>query len=171
MQYFVAMLPQIKRPGHAAGHDDGEVEIEVVDVRNVDGSNVSDDDPTMLASNAAFRRASAAPSAAPAPASLQPSHLKKGVFGDEPTQLMPVKKNAAMPQPDRTPGGSVRPGARPNSSLPEARGPVRSSRSNTLGQASERPSFRPSTSTSNSNPSGNQGMPKVPAYSPPPSFK
>src|ERR1035441_2615901 len=99
MQYFVehsealAMLPQIKRPGHdaghASGHDDGEVEIEVVDVRNVDGSNVSDDDPTMLASNSAFAKAQAAheksanlnkggahPSAR---ASQAPSHLKKEI--------------------------------------------------------------------------------------------
>lgn len=90
------MLPQIKRPQH----DDGEVEIEVVDVRNVDGSNVSDDDPTMLASNSAFRKEQGArdlnkggahPSAR-ASQSPAPSHLKKGVFGDEPTQLMPVKK-------------------------------------------------------------------------------
>lgn len=175
------MLPQIKRPQH----DDGEVEIEVVNVRNVDGSSTSDDDPTMLASNASFKKEQAARDALnkggahPAARSSQSpsqmpqqmaSHLKKGVFGDEPTQLMPVKKNAAalMPQPDRSP--SVRPppdrvSARPNSvrpnsgmansGLPEARSP---------GRASSR--------APSENPRGGMdaAMPRIPMHAPPPSF-
>jgi hypothetical protein len=169
------MLPQIKRPQH----DDGEVEIEVVDVRNIDGSNVSDDDPTMLASNASFKKEQAArdlnkggahPSvrASHSSSAPAPSHLKKGVFGDEPTQLMPVKKNAAalMPQPDRTPG-SVRPppdrasarpnSVRPSSGLPEARSPGRSS--SRSPNSSERPHGGMEAA-----------MPRIPMHAPPPSF-
>ncbi len=179
------MLPQIKRPGH----DDGEVEIEVVDVRNVDGSNVSDDDPTMLASNAAFKkelasqdlnRGGAHPAVTRAmeqrASERAPSHLKKGVFGDEPTQLMPVKKAAQHLMPQVSSSGSVRPppdraSARPNSvrpsaglnpgQLPEARGPVRSSR--TPNSRSEHPSARPDADM-------NARMPRIPMHAPPPSF-
>jgi hypothetical protein len=174
------MLPQIKRPGH----DDGEVEIEVVDVRNVDGSNVSDDDPTMLASNAAFKkelasqdlnRGGAHPAVTRAmeqrASERAPSHLKKGVFGDEPTQLMPVKKNAQLAMPQSS-SGSVRPppdrassrpiSSRPNAgSLPEARGPARSSR--TPNSRSEHPSARPDADMS-------ARMPRIPMHAPPPSF-
>jgi hypothetical protein len=170
MQYFrehsevFAMLPQIKRPQH----DDGEVEIEVVDVRNVDGSNVSDDDPTMLASNAALKKELAKGGAHPSArashsTSSAPSHLKKGVFGDEPTQLMPVKKNAAalMPQPDRPASqrpNSGRPGSAMSSSLPEARSP---------GRASSR---APSPNSERPRAALDAAMPRIPMHAPPPSF-
>ena len=175
------MLPQIKRPVH---DDDGEVEIEVVDVRNVDGSSNSDDDPTMLASNAAFKkeiasqdlnRGGAHPAVARAleqrASERAPSHLKKGFMGDEPTQLMPVKKAAQYVPQASSGSGSVRPpaaGARPNSarpsaiaggSLPEARGPARSSR--TPNSRSDSPNARGEM---------NAAMPRIPMHAPPPSF-
>lgn len=127
------MLPHIKRPQRA---EEGDVEIEVVDVRNVDGSEISDDDPTMLATNTLFPKKKS-DSSRPATSSAS---KKPAVFGDEPTRLMPSKHGAkssllqsppisvpppaasrpasSRPPASALPSASVRPGA-----LPEPRGP------------------------------------------------
>ncbi|MEO8796724.1 MAG: hypothetical protein ABI551_02465, partial [Polyangiaceae bacterium] len=81
------MLPQIKRPGR----DDGEVEIEVVAVKNVDGSELSDDDPTVMATNTLFPKESRRGKSDLA------RRGEKPVFTDEPTRLMPSKHGAKSP--------------------------------------------------------------------------
>lgn len=164
------MLPQIKRPAH----DDGEVEIEVVDVRNVDGTNVADDDPTVMASNKMFRSSAPPRDAQPNEhVALKPSHMRKGVFGDEPTQLMPARNAAKLPSASTAPpsrSASVRPNAFDGAgSLPEARGPSRSRRS----ERPERPSTRPAFSNAGNsvaNPNAQHMMPRIPIDAPPPSF-
>lgn len=128
------MLPQIKRPGR----DDGEVEIEVVAVKNVDGSELSDDDPTVMASNTLFPKESRRGTSDLA------RRGEKPVFTDEPTRLMPSKHGArspgvqshavpvappsVRPPPSRAQSASVRPppaSMRPSSNLPDARMPNR----------------------------------------------
>ena len=130
------MLPQIKRPQRS---DDGDVEIEVVDVRNVDGSEISDDDPTMLAKNTLFPKGGAKngtssrpPASAAAKSNVSLDNLtnkrpskRAEAFGDEPTRLMPSKHGGKSPVLSGSPISVPPPvaSARAQSSRPPAASP------------------------------------------------